>query len=145
MTNHVDALVNSMQKTQEWLRDVALELGEEDKQHAYAVLRATLHTLRDRLTVEQNAHLAAQLPLVLRGTYFEGWQPLHMLRIRNPDEFIDVMRARLGDTAPELRERCDEALRAALCVIKERIPEPTMQKLRDGLPKQLRTLWPGTV
>jgi len=144
MTHHVDALVSSMQKTQEWIRDVALELGEESRQHAYAALRATLHTLRDRLTLEQSAHFSAQLPLVLRGTYFEGWKPLQTpLRIRTTDEFLDVMRFHLPDVTPEAREHCDEAARAALCVITQRIDPSIMNKIRDSFPKQLRELWPN--
>lgn len=143
MTNHVDALVSSMQKTQEWIRDVALELGEESKQHAYSALRATLHTLRDRLTLEQTAHLAAQLPLVLRGTYFEGWKPMQVpQRIRTPDEFLEVMRLHMSDASPEAHEHCDRAARAALCVIIQRVDPFTMQKIRDCFPKQLRELWP---
>jgi uncharacterized protein (DUF2267 family) len=144
MTNHVDALVNSMQKTQEWIRDVALELGQESKQHAYSALRATLHTLRDRLTLEQNAHFSAQLPLVLRGTYFEGWKPQQVpQRIRTPDEFLEAMRLHMVDATPEAREHCEQAARAALCVIGQHVDPAIMQKIRDSFPKGLRELWPG--
>ncbi|MFH9728397.1 DUF2267 domain-containing protein [Streptomyces sp. NPDC017254] len=34
-----------------------------------------LHTLRDRLTVDVAAHFAAQLPDLLRGAYYDGWDP----------------------------------------------------------------------
>jgi uncharacterized protein (DUF2267 family) len=133
-----------VQKTQQWIRDVGLELGEENPQHAYSVLRAALHTLRDRLTVEQNAHFAAQLPLVLRGTYFEGWKPHQASpHIRSVDEFIDAMRAHLGDATPALREHCDAAARAALCVITQHIDPNALNKIRESFPKQLRGLWPA--
>ncbi|HEY5940705.1 MAG TPA: non-homologous end-joining DNA ligase [Gemmatimonadales bacterium] len=32
-------------------------------------------TLRDRLTVEETAHPGAQLPMLIRGSYYAGWEP----------------------------------------------------------------------
>ena len=46
----------------------------DDRHLAYVALRATLHALRDRLGPENAVHLAAQLPMLLRGLYYEGWR-----------------------------------------------------------------------
>lgn len=40
---------------------------------ALDALRATLTTLRDRLSVEQTDRLAEKLTPLLRGIYYEGW------------------------------------------------------------------------
>ena len=45
-----------------WYRDAAVELKTEDLRYAARALRAVLHALRDRLSVEEAAQLAAQLP-----------------------------------------------------------------------------------
>jgi len=45
----------------------------ETRQEAYNALRAVLHTLRDRLPPEVAIKLGAQLPMLLRGIYYEGW------------------------------------------------------------------------
>lgn len=66
---------NTLQKTHLWLDDLMAELGWQDRHKAYLALRAVLHTLRDRLTVEEAAHLGAQLPMLIRGFYYEGWDP----------------------------------------------------------------------
>lgn len=58
-----------------WLKDVSEALGTEDRHLAHRVLRTWLHTLRDRLTVDGAAHFAAQLPELLRGVYYDGWDP----------------------------------------------------------------------
>jgi uncharacterized protein (DUF2267 family) len=75
-TTEVSAIEHSVEKTHEWLDQLAAELGKPtDRRYAYRVLRAFFHTVRDRLPVEETAHLAAQLPELLRGVYYEGWRP----------------------------------------------------------------------
>ncbi len=71
----VDSLDRSIHKTNAWLSDVAESFGTEDRRFAYRVTRAWLHTLRDRLGVDASAHLAAQLPELLRGVFYDGWDP----------------------------------------------------------------------
>jgi uncharacterized protein (DUF2267 family) len=71
----VDSLDRSIHKTNAWLADVADSFGTEDRRFAYRVTRAWLHTLRDRLGVDASAHLAAQLPELLRGVFYDGWDP----------------------------------------------------------------------
>jgi uncharacterized protein (DUF2267 family) len=58
-----------------WLADVSDGLGTGDRQYAYRVLRTWLQTLRDRLTVESAAKFGQQLPELLRGVYYDGWEP----------------------------------------------------------------------
>ena len=48
----VSALDHATQSAHTWVCDVAREFDTEDREFAYRVLRAWLHTLRDRLTVE---------------------------------------------------------------------------------------------
>jgi uncharacterized protein (DUF2267 family) len=72
----LDVFQNTLLKSEEWLREIREALEWEDDHRAYTALRAVLHTLRDRLPVVQAAHLGAQLPMLLRGLYYEGWTPL---------------------------------------------------------------------
>jgi uncharacterized protein (DUF2267 family) len=71
----VENLDRSIDKANVWLADIAAGFGTSDRRLAYRVLRAWLHTLRDRLSVEVAAHFAAQLPELLRGVFFDGWNP----------------------------------------------------------------------
>ena len=74
--NDVGAIDQGVVKTNEWLRQLATELGKpEDRRYAFRVLRGFLHTLRNRLPIEEAVHLAAQLPELLRGVYYESWRP----------------------------------------------------------------------
>lgn len=142
MPSTIDSIESSVQKANEWIRDVAEELGEEDRQHGYVALRAALHTLRDRLTVEQSAHLSAQLPLVVRGIFFEGWNPAHVpVPMRSKDDFVSAVEEALHDAAPSLKQRPAEVALATFHVLAHRIDEGEAQKLQSSLPKALRTLW----
>jgi uncharacterized protein (DUF2267 family) len=144
VSNHIEALNSSLQKTNEWVRDVAAELGDDNRHHAYAALRATLHTLRDRLSVEQSAHFSAQLPLVLRGAYFEGWKSGEASRrVRTQEDFVENVRREMRDVTPLYRERCEQAVIASLVVIARHIDLGTSAKLHESLPRGLRELWPA--
>ena len=51
------------------------DLGWQDRSRAYPALQVVLHALRDRLPLEAVAALGSQLPLLVRGMYYEGWSP----------------------------------------------------------------------
>ncbi len=80
----------SAEKAHIWLKEVAAQLGDDDRHYAYRALRAVLHTLRDRLTVDVAAKLAAQLPTLIRGVYYEDWDPSNTpLPIHDVDTFLE--------------------------------------------------------
>ncbi|MGP0034624.1 MAG: DUF2267 domain-containing protein [Solirubrobacteraceae bacterium] len=74
-TARVDIIDRSVEKAHVWINDTAEALGTEDSHHAYRVLRAFLHAVRDHLSVDEAAQLSAQLPIFVRGVFFEGWDP----------------------------------------------------------------------
>lgn len=71
----LSALDRSIEKTNIWINELEQELGTDDRKYAYRLLRAYLHALRDRITVDEAAQLGAQLPDLIRGIYYEGWNP----------------------------------------------------------------------
>src|SRR5260370_41832284 len=85
----VSALDHAMQTAHTWINDVAREFDTEDREFAYRVLRAWLHTLRDRLTVEASAHFAAQLPDLIRGIFYAGWNPSAVPEMNNDESYAE--------------------------------------------------------
>jgi uncharacterized protein (DUF2267 family) len=91
----------AVQNANLWVKDMMKELGTSDPEGAAHALRAGLHALRDRLTIEEAAQLAAQLPVLIRGIFFEGWRPSGKpLRVRRRVDFLQLVR---DNYAP----RCD--------------------------------------
>ena len=64
------------QRGNEFLHLLAFELGDKsNKEAAERITRAVFRSLRNLLTLEENFQLIAQLPLILKGLYVEGWAP----------------------------------------------------------------------
>jgi uncharacterized protein (DUF2267 family) len=128
----------TLETTHIWLNEICNDLGP-DKQVAWKVLSTVLHKLRDRLTVNLAAHLGAQLPLLIRGVYYDQFEPGHMpSEHRNRDDFVGEVAEWLSDTRPV---DPDEAIRSVFRVLSRHISEGQVNKVRDALPKGLRQMW----
>jgi len=141
-TTGLEIFDKTLQVTNIWLN----EIGEDesigpDKQRAYHALRAVLGTLRDRSTVEQAFKLSAQLPLLVRGIYWEGYRPTGKPEIiRSRDQFLQKINDALGDIGPMNPEGC---ARAVFEVLERHVPDGEIDDVREMLPEEIRTLFPS--
>ena len=87
MTRH-HVVERAVDSANVWLHDLETTWGVDDRDRTVAALRAVLHVLRDRLPIEETAHLSAQLPVLVRGLFFEGWQPSHQPARLHRDEVL---------------------------------------------------------
>jgi uncharacterized protein (DUF2267 family) len=130
----------TLQKTHQWLNELMQLLDWGDKGKAYLALRATLHELRDRLTIQEVAQLAAQLPMLVRGFYYEGWNPTGKPeKERSEEQFLaHIARHFQDDDAvdPEL------VARAVFTLLEKHVSEGEIEDVRQVLPSSLRRLWP---
>lgn len=71
---------STVQKTNVVLRAIEEAYGwpADRRIQSYTALRAVLHALRDRLPVEESADVAARLPMLLRGLYYDGCLERHV-------------------------------------------------------------------
>ena len=128
----------ALQKAHAWLKEVGEELGTEDMQQAHAALRAVLHALRDRLMVEEAVQLAAQLPVLIRGIYFEGWTPSKVpVKARHREEFLDLVRHHLGRLDVVEPEK---AAPAVFAVLKRHVSGGEIEDVLSSLPAEIRDL-----
>jgi len=131
---------HTLQTTHIWLNDLMGELGWEDRHKAYQALRVTLHALRDRLTMEEAVQLGAQLPMLVRGFYYEGWNPKGKpLKERHKEEFLAHIHNYFKDDPDVDPER---VARAVFKVLTKRTSEGEIKDIKHLLPMELRELWP---
>lgn len=129
----------TVHETNSWLGAISEEMSHPDRQMAYHALRGVLFTLRDRLPVEEALHLAAQLPTLIRGFYFEGYKVAGKPVKHDREAFLQHVSEELqqaGGANPE------KATHAVLGVLARNIDAGEARHLREMLPKDLLALWP---
>jgi uncharacterized protein (DUF2267 family) len=129
----------TVQETNLWLKAIMEALHTDDRHLAYLALRATLHALRDRLGPENAVHLAAQLPMLLRGLYYEGWRlAASQTKERTRADFLEHVRRELPRGAaidPNV------AARAVFGVMWAKLDLGEVGEVVDHLPEELKELW----
>lgn len=136
----LDVFDRTVHKSNNWLNDLSDLLGWEDRHKTYLALRSTLQALRDRLTVEEAAQLGAQLPMLIRGVYYEGWDPMQTpKKIREREPFLDRIAHQFRDDAvnPE------GVARAVFALLDNRVTHGEIEDVKQVLPAELRDLWPN--
>jgi uncharacterized protein (DUF2267 family) len=139
-TTSLETFDSTLQTTNIWLNELMGELGYEDRHKAYHALRAVLHALRDRLPVNEAVHLGAQLPMLVRGFYYEGWHPANKpLKERTRDEFlVHITEAFLFDVDAD----SEQIVRAVFQVIARHVTAGEIDDVKHALPAGIRKLWP---
>ena len=136
-----DIFSNTIQKTDVWLKDLMSELDWENRPHkTYMALRTVLHALRDRLPVEEAVQLGAQLPMLIRGFYYEGWNLKDKPhKERRKEDFLDhVKKAFQNDVTVHPQRVCQAVFR----VLAKRTSKGEIEDVKHVLPKTLHALWP---
>ena len=138
-TTGLDVFDKTLQTTHIWLDEVMEAVGP-DRNLAWHVLGAVLRALRDRLQPELAAHLGAQLPLLVRGAYYDQFRPGHgPEKLHRDSEFLARVADGLGGTRPV---NLTVATRAVLGVLSHHVTPEQVEKVKRSLPESIRALWP---
>ena len=119
----------------EWLDRVAAHLHGE-RRDAYHAMHAVLGALRDRLPVDVAASLSSHMPLLVRGIFFDGYEPARTApRLRTVDQFVADVRASLA-ARPHID--AGEAINAVLDTLTHHVDRAAFATIHAVLPPQLR-------
>jgi uncharacterized protein (DUF2267 family) len=137
-TTGLDLFDKTIHTTNIWLKEIMGQIGP-DRQTAWKVLTTVLRALRDRLTPELASHLSAQLPLIVRGGYYDLYQPGHVREdVRTDEQFVAEVRRGLSDSrGVDPRD----ATQAVFAVLGRHISPGEITKIRNALPKSIRDMW----
>jgi uncharacterized protein (DUF2267 family) len=139
-TGGLESLIHTVELTHIWINDLDERLGWNNKPRSYRLLKAVLHALRDWLQTNEAADLAAQLPGLLRGAYYEQWRPAATpVKKRSKTDFI--ARIEQSFKSDSLADS-SHAIMAVFNLLSEKVTTGEIDDVRHALPEDLRNLWP---
>jgi uncharacterized protein (DUF2267 family) len=139
-TTGVRAFDSTIQKTNVWLKELMTELGIDNKEGAYSLFRAVLHATRDILPPHLAQHFASQLPMLVRGFFFEGWTLERKFKAHSKEEFYFLVEHHLG--AGAIREVIERATPAVFAVLARHISLDELEKVQNALHADLKEIIP---
>ena len=131
----------TVQLSNRWLNELMEAVSWDDKYRTYRLLRATLHALRDRLPAHEAVHLGAQLPMLIRGLYYDGW---HMTdqkpHERSKAGFLSHIETAFSrDPNADTQGLVTEVFK----LLARKISAGEVEDINRVLPSELRELWPA--
>lgn len=130
-------LERSFQKSKEWLCLMKNRMEIENDQQAYIAVKSVLHAIRDRLNVNEAVQFAEQLPMIMKGFYYESYVPAGKPEKFGKDEFFErIINYSIGvDIEPE------KALWAVVSVIREKTGGCEMDDVQATMPSDMKHLF----
>jgi uncharacterized protein (DUF2267 family) len=129
----------TLQKTNLWIKEISDLLHWDDHHKAYHGLRAVLRALRDRLPVPEAAHLGAQLPMLVRGFYYDNWKPASTpVKMKTAQEFYDAVKKNFAADQNVNPMRLSHAV---MQVLARNLSPGELEKLAEIFPPHLREIW----
>lgn len=117
----------------------------DDLDRALRILTAFFHTLRDNITAEESMHFVAQLPMLLKAIYVDGWKLAHKSGGGHTlAAFLDEVRIKCGTSAGSdlgSDHRAAITLQNVLGVLRNYISEGELEDIRAQLPEEIASLF----
>jgi uncharacterized protein (DUF2267 family) len=135
-----------LEEASRFFKSVARALDTpSDIEHAHRVTSAVLHSIRERISVDESMHLISNLPMILRGIYVDGWKLSRTsFKSDSLEDFLQLVR----EHASALPGRdcgnnkvTENHVRAVLHVMKRYVPEGEYKDIRCQLPKAVANLF----
>ena len=141
MTRMIHVFERTTHEAHEWVNDLAGRTGWTNEREVLRLLRTVLCQIRDHLPVNEMAQFSAQMPIILRGMFFEGWQPKKTpVRKRHAEDFVAAVKDKVGDV---VGYRGETDIKAVFNVINAHVSNGEVEDVRACLPQELRDLWPA--
>lgn len=138
-TTGISTLDHAPQVVAEWLNELCEDLEWREKSRAYLLLRETLHAVRDMLGVDEAADLSAQLPILIRGIYFDGWNPSGT---PTPDRTkADLLKRITGRFQAQPLDDPERAVAAVFDLLRRHVSFGEFDQVRKSMRKSVRELW----
>ncbi|MEU0150908.1 DUF2267 domain-containing protein [Micromonospora fulviviridis] len=137
----ISAFESSLDKTNVMLKEIESAYGwpKEQRNQSYAAMRTVLHLLRDRMPVGQSVEFAQQLPVLLRGVYFDGWQPENVPIKLNREDFLYEVRQGFPYDVEGGTQR---VVQVVLDTLRRHVTQGEWEDVKSAMPKDLGQMIP---
>lgn len=141
MSTRVSVFETSLHKSQAWITEMHAELSWLSGESVYQLLRAVLHALRDQLSTDEAAHFSAELPMLLRGTFYENWNPTKTQKKgASRAEFIHAVREHMGNMV-EPKYELETGVIIALSTIMNHVSPGEMDDIAQSAKPSLKDFY----
>jgi uncharacterized protein (DUF2267 family) len=138
-TGSIDQIERSIHTTNTWLDELDEIMGWKNRPRSWRLLRVTLHALRDWLSVNEAVQLGAQLPMLIRGLYFEGWRPAQTpVKARKLSDFCARIEKAFETDPPD---NVEDHIARVFQFLSRHVSEGELDEVRQALPPDIRRLW----
>ena len=137
----LDVFDSTIQRTNNWLKELMLELNSSDNRKTFLAFRSVLHALRDHLPEDDAVYLGEQLPMLLRGLYFEHWDPHGKpLPLRSRNDFFAVLSSYMARDGENTSD-AEAVTRAVFRLLDRKATDGEMNDIQHVIPPVLLDLW----
>ena len=141
----LDVFDSTIQRTNAWLKDLMQEMNCTDRRKTYLAFRCVLHAVRDHLPVKDAIYVGEQLPMLIRGFYFERWDPARKpLPLPSRKDFLSVLSAYMARDG-ESSSDAEAMTRAVFRLLDRKATDGEIEDLQHVMPSALVELWPPTL
>ena len=138
----VDVFDATIERTTSWLQDLMRELNWTDRRRSYLALRSVLHGLRDHLPVDQAVRFGNQLPMLIRGFYFEEWDVAGKpLTWTSREDLLAGIYSYFSQDELSCAD-ADAIVRAVFRLLDRKVVDGEIDDFHNALPVDIQNLWP---
>lgn len=111
------------------------------RNQSYAALRSVLHALRDRLSINEGAQLAAQLPILVCGIFYHNWNPSRIPIKMRREEFLQ----RVQQEFPyDVEGGVEPLVKTVFQALRRHVSDGEWRDIKANVPKDMVSLLPDS-
>jgi uncharacterized protein (DUF2267 family) len=140
----LDVFDSTVQRTNLWMKELMQELNWSDHRKAYHAFRCVLHVVRDHLPMADALSFGEQLPMLIRGFYFDHWEPEGTpLPLRTRNDFLSVLSECMAWEGHN--ESAEMVARAVFRLLEKKTIDGEIENVQHLMPVAVLDLWPPTL
>jgi uncharacterized protein (DUF2267 family) len=128
-----------------FIKNLANRLGHpEEHSQTGIILRAVLHTLRDRITIAESLNLISQLPMFLKAIYVDSWKyrerPMTYSKIEDFKAQVKKLQEQYGEQGFDWEKPTEDIIKIVFEQLKTYVSQGEIEDILAQLPKEIEEL-----